>query len=158
VLSPLSEAHLNLARAAMPQNGWIPTRDLSITSDALAAKHVIDDLLSQLDEQHWIEHDIFSVHLAVEEAIVNAIKHGNRYDSNKRVRIAYKLSPGYLHIEVTDEGQGFNPADVPDPTDEENLEVPTGRGLMLMRNFMTSLSYNIAGNQVIMEKRRTPES
>jgi serine/threonine-protein kinase RsbW len=66
------------------------------------------------------------------------------------------VSPELVRIEVADQGPGFDPASVPDCTLEERLEVPTGRGVMLMRTFMTRLEYNATGNRVLMEKRRTP--
>ena len=65
-----------------------------------------------------------------------------------------QCSSELLRIEIEDEGAGFNPLDVPDPTAEENLELPSGRGLMLMKNFMSNVEYNSLGNRVTMEKKR----
>ena len=91
---------------------------------------------------------------ATEEAIVNAMKHGNQMDRNKTVRIAYSVGPDRFDCLVADEGPGFEPADVPDPTAAENLERPCGRGLMLMRHYMTAVEYNDRGNAVSMCKLR----
>jgi len=85
----------------------------------------------------------------------DAIKHGNRQDPTKRIDVELRLSPERVQIEIGDEGVGFDPASVPDPTDDRNLELPTGRGLMLMRSYMTSVQFNDQGNRVVMEKRRT---
>jgi serine/threonine-protein kinase RsbW len=101
-----------------------------------------------------VQEDLFGVHLAVEEAVVNAIRHGNKLDAAKRVRLLCKICDHRLRIEVADEGPGFDPAKVPDPTENENLEVPSGRGIMLMRNFMHFVEYNAVGNRVVMEKHR----
>jgi serine/threonine-protein kinase RsbW len=138
----------------MSDNGWISTREMLIPSDATSAKQVVDELLALLGQHRWLEHDLFSVHLAVEEAIVNAIKHGNRYNVDKKVSILYRISDTHVRIEIADEGNGFDPSSVPDPTDDENLERSSGRGLMLMHSFMSSVQYNRKGNRVVMEKRR----
>ena len=129
------------------------SQERRIPSEATAGKEVIDELLVHLTEQSWDENDVFGVHLAVEEAVVNAIKHGNQNDRSKTVHVAYSASPKSLRIEITDEGDGFNPGDVPDPTDDDHLEMPSGRGLMLMRSFMSSVIFNDRGNSVVMEKQ-----
>ena len=133
---------------------WNLHTELRIASEPGAGKQAVDELLSHLQRHQWVEHDIFGVHLAVEEALVNAIKHGNRNDQSKQVHIVYKLADDVVRIEITDEGPGFDPKDVPDPTDDDNLEVPSGRGLMLMRSFMSVVEFNERGNGVVMEKRR----
>jgi serine/threonine-protein kinase RsbW len=125
-----------------------------IPSETGAGKRVLDDLLGQLEAQQWGEYDIHGIHLALEEALVNAIRHGNRSDISKHVHVACKLSPERLWVQIRDEGAGFNPEEVPDCTDPENLEVPSGRGIMLMRAFMSKVEYNVEGNCVVMEKQR----
>jgi serine/threonine-protein kinase RsbW len=138
---------------------WICTTDEKIPSDTGEARRVLDELLASLGKNQWAEEDTFGIHLAVEEALMNAIKHGNQRDPEKSVHVIYKLSTDRLHISVEDEGQGFNPEEVPDPTLEENLELPSGRGLMLMRTFMSVVDFNERGNRVTMEKQRsTPGS
>ena len=126
-----------------------------IPSDLSAGKQVLDEILRRLQELEWAEEDLFGVHLSLEEAIVNAIKHGNRLDAEKQVRIDCELSAQGLRIEIADQGAGFNPDHVPDCTCEENLDNPSGRGIMLMRTFMSSVEYNARGNQVTMRKERT---
>jgi len=115
----------------------------------------MDRLLDQMKLLEWEDHDIFAVHLAVEEALVNAIKHGNQKDASKAVHVSLSVSRDLVEISIRDEGGGFDPADVPDPTDEDNLELPSGRGLMLMRTYMSSVQFNESGNQVVMTKRRS---
>jgi serine/threonine-protein kinase RsbW len=130
------------------------SRDVSIPSTYGAGKPVIERLLDDLQRAHWCEQDIFGVHLAVEEAMVNAILHGNRLDQSKQVRIAYRLAPDRLWIEISDEGNGFDPDSVPDPTRPENLPHSTGRGVLLMRNFMSKVEFSDRGKRVVMEKKR----
>lgn len=128
--------------------------DSRIPNDTLTGKRIIDDLLSHLTRLEWPEMDVFGIHLAVEEAIVNAIKHGNQDDPSKFIDVTIEVSRERMRVEITDQGQGFNPADVPDPTDDENLELPSGRGLMLMRSYMSLVEFNERGNGVIMAKER----
>src|SRR5262245_2479096 len=127
-----------------------------IPSDTGEARTLLDELLSRLGENGWPEEDKFGIHLAVEEALMNAIKHGNQRDPEKFVDVQYYLSPELLRVCIEDEGEGFDPEDVPDPTLDENLELPSGRGLMLMRTFMSIVEYNDKGNRVFMEKKKSP--
>ena len=136
---------------------WVWSQEQTIPSDTSAGRQLLDALLSELTRQEWGEQDTFGIHLAVEEALVNAIKHGNGGDPAKSVRMVSKVSPSHVRVEITDEGQGFDPAAVPDPTEDENLEAPSGRGLMLMNCFMSHVEFNNVGNHVVMEKARSEE-
>ena len=129
---------------------WIKHQEIPSRSDD--GQRVILEIVGQLHQHNWSPHDAFGVHLALEEAVVNAIKHGNGEDPDKNVRVHCKISSRRCWIQVEDEGVGFDPVDVPDCTRDENLEKPSGRGLMLMRNFMSLIEYNDSGNLVIMEK------
>ena len=93
--------------------------------------------------------------LAVEEAIVNGLKHGHGYDPSKEVRVRYHVTENCAFFEVRDQGPGFDPGDVPDPLDPENLERPSGRGLFLMRTYMTWIRYSDSGTCVSLCKRRS---
>jgi serine/threonine-protein kinase RsbW len=139
----------------MLADGWRWCFRQRIASDPAEGRMVVAQLLEELERQKWSESDVFAVHLAVEEALVNAIKHGNRRDPAKTVEVVCRMKPDRIHIEITDQGEGFDPDAVPDPTADENLEIPSGRGLMLMRCYMTSLGFNEKGNQVTMEKVRS---
>ncbi|MBY0459217.1 MAG: ATP-binding protein [Gemmataceae bacterium] len=128
--------------------------ELSIPSDLGEARRVQSLIEEALQASAYSEHDIFSIKLAIEEALVNAIKHGNQLDPDKRVFVVYSVTHERFDIRITDEGPGFNPEDVPDPTAIENLERPCGRGLLLMRGFMTEVNYHGRGNVVTMAKVR----
>jgi serine/threonine-protein kinase RsbW len=134
---------------------WSWTHEQTIPSRTAAAAEVVDALLTQLRRDEWEPHDVFGVHMAVEEAIVNAITHGNKEDPEKSVSILLKSSPERLRVEIIDEGPGFNPELVPDPTCDDRLCQPHGRGLMLIRWFMSTVTYLGAGNHLVMEKERT---
>jgi serine/threonine-protein kinase RsbW len=133
---------------------WDWSCDLTIPSTYAAGKSVIDQLLEALRRASWSEHEVFGVHLAVEEAVVNAIRHGNGLDENKQVRVGFRLSAERFWVEISDEGSGFNPEHLPDPTDTDNIEAPCGRGVLLMRNFMSRVEFHDRGNRVVMEKHR----
>jgi serine/threonine-protein kinase RsbW len=132
--------------------------ELTIPSDLAEARRVQELIEQALQACGYTEHDIFSIKLALEEALVNAIKHGNQLDPDKRVFVVFHVTPQRFDIRITDEGAGFNPEDVPDPTAIENLERPCGRGLLLMRGFMTEVEYHGRGNVVTMSKVRDIEA
>ncbi|HXT59100.1 MAG TPA: ATP-binding protein [Pirellulales bacterium] len=138
----------------MSDHPWTWRTEQFIPSETGAGQRILEDVLGQLAAQAWAEHEVHGIHLALEEALVNAIRHGNRSDINKRVHVSCKLSASRLWVQIRDEGPGFNPEDVPDPTEPDRLEVPSGRGIMLMRAFMSRVEYNEIGNCVVMEKER----
>ena len=125
-----------------------------LPSERGSSRLVTDDLLEQLGIFGWSQEDIFAIHLAAEEALVNAAMHGNRFDPAKQVHVECQVSNDLVRLVVTDEGEGFDSANVPDCTLAERLESPNGRGVMLMRSFMTRVEYNPKGNRVILEKKR----
>ena len=90
--------------------------------------------------------------LAVTEAVTNAIIHANKCDESKKVKIDVQKDGSKLIIKVKDEGKGFDPAKVPDPTQPENLLKDSGRGLYLIRVYMDDLKYNITptGTETIL--------
>ncbi len=133
---------------------WTWQLEQCIPSRTKAAGEIIDALLAQLEAEQWESHEVFGVHLAVEEALVNAIKHGNKDDPAKTVRILVQTSPDQLRVEIIDEGAGFDPSQVPDPTEASRLNLPHGRGLMLMQSYMTHVEYKGRGNELVMQKKR----
>lgn len=139
----------------MTDNNWLWSYSSRIPSESHAGKRIVDDVLQQLARLEWPDCEVFGIHLAMEEAIVNAIKHGNQDDPSKFVEVSIQIGKENFRIQITDEGSGFNPSEVPDPTEDENLELPSGRGLMLMRSFMSFVEYNDCGNSVKMEKVRS---
>ena len=128
------------------------TVDVAIASDLAEARLLQDRIEEALQATEFSEHDIFAIKLAVEEALVNAIKHGNQLDPDKRVAVSYQVTCERFDIRIVDEGSGFNPEDVPDPTDPRFIERPCGRGLLLIRGFMTEVQYHGKGNVVTMSK------
>ena len=100
------------------------------------------------DEQYWIV-------TALREAIANAVRHGNREQPNLKVRVDYTIEGRTVTIRVEDQGEGFDPSQVPDPTREENLLRPNGRGIFYMQQFMNRVEFSRApdgGTAVVMVK------
>jgi serine/threonine-protein kinase RsbW len=113
----------------------------------------IEEVLAQLDEHGWSKRDLFGVHMALEESISNAIRHGNKLDPDKHVDVECRVSPKRFWIRVEDQGAGFCPEDVPDCCSPECLELPGGRGLALMKAYMSKVQYNERGNCLVLEKK-----
>jgi serine/threonine-protein kinase RsbW len=114
----------------------------------------IERFLTDLAAAGFSEKEIFAIRLSVEEAVINGLKHGNGGDETKEVRIDYKVTPQEVLVSIEDEGRGFNPDAVPNPLAAENLERPSGRGVFLMRCYMTWVQFNDRGNRVTMCKTR----
>jgi serine/threonine-protein kinase RsbW len=115
---------------------------------------VLESVAIAMTEQRYAANDMFAVRLALEEALVNALRHGNQEDPAKAVHVSFLVGPERVLIDVQDDGAGFIPSEVPDPLDPENLERSTGRGLHLMRSYMTWVRFNARGNCVTMCKSR----
>jgi len=114
------------------------------------AERVLVDLCHRAgcaeDEEYWLV-------TALREAVANAVRHGNRQDPDRLVRVAYTIANSTVTIRVEDEGEGFDPADIPDPTDPENLLRPSGRGIFYMRQFMNRVDFGpttAGGTAVVM--------
>lgn len=87
------------------------------------------------------------------EALSNAMLYGNGHDPSKSVVVEVTMAPGRLQAKIRDQGVGFDPTSVPDPTRPENLARPCGRGLFLMRQLLDEVSYNDRGNEVTLVLR-----
>jgi serine/threonine-protein kinase RsbW len=125
-----------------------------IPSEACEAMRIKEMVSQKLREKGYIEKDIIDIHQALEEALVNAIKHGNGCDCRKQLRISFCIDDDCFQVCIEDEGEGFDPQAVPNPIAFENLETPCGRGLLMMRHYMSEVSYLEPGNAVMMIKKR----
>ncbi len=133
-----------------------PPREHVIPSDLRSAKKLEQTILSAVRDAGFSEDHTFAIKLALEEALTNAIKHGNGNDVGKKVHVRFAVDNRKAVIFVRDEGSGFDPGRVPDPTTDENILRPCGRGIMLMRAYMSEVSYNEAGNELRMVKVNEP--
>lgn len=116
---------------------------------------VQDAMLKQVEGRGFGRNAIFAIRLALDEALTNAVRHGNQGDTSKSVTVDYRLTDDEFRVTICDQGHGFVPCNLPDPCAEENLERPCGRGVLLMRAYMSEVSFNSAGNCVTLVKHRS---
>lgn len=121
-----------------------------VESKPSAVVEVCKQILAKLEANKFGKDDIFAVHLTLEEAFLNAVKHGNKMDPTKKVKVEYYVDPEKVDISITDEGNGFEPENIADPRFGEKLFEPGGRGLLLMNSYMDIVEYNEQGNSVHM--------
>ena len=129
------------------------SKTVVIASDLKAARQVARDILAEVARLDYSEVCRFAIRLALEEGLNNAIRHGNGYDPEKTIEVRYDVNDQRVVIAITDQGAGFDPDSIPDPTVDENLGKPTGRGIMLIRAYMDEVGYNARGNRIRMVKR-----
>lgn len=117
-----------------------------------------DAVVTHMERFGYSKASRFAVRLALAEAIANAFNHGHKtLPGDVPIALSYTLSAHEVRIVVRDQGPGFKPDKVPDPTLDENLEIPSGRGIMLIRAYMTDVAFNPAGNEVTMVYRQPSE-
>ena len=126
--------------------------DITVPNDLRRVKEPEVRLLAELKGCGYDPDTTFAIKLAFEEAVTNAVKHGNGNDPARHIHLRYHVDPRRAVIMVRDEGVGFRPEDVPDPTTDENLERPCGRGIMLMCSYMTKVRFSESGNEVWLLK------
>lgn len=138
-------------------SGPIAGGEVDLLHEREQIDRLVKSILDALTAGGYNDSSRFAVRLALEEAISNAFRHGHKdLPSTVPVRVRWEVSPTETQIVVKDEGPGFDPDAVPDPTLDENLEMPSGRGLMLMRAYMSAVIFNEVGNQVTMTYRKPP--
>ncbi len=121
-----------------------------VDSKSSAIVEVCKEIMAKLEEHNFDKDDTFAVHLTLEEAFLNAVKHGNKMDPTKKVKIDYSVNSEKVEITITDEGAGFEPESVGDPRFGEGLYEPGGRGLLLMNSYMDVVKHSEHGNSVFM--------
>lgn len=118
---------------------------------------LIEPLVTSVLEKHQISHDVFgNMLVAITEATNNAIQHGNKMDPKKLVHITYTVDDKMIHFTIQDEGPGFNPDNLPDPTDPENIEKPHGRGVFLMKRLADLVTFEDNGTRVCLGFKFNP--
>lgn len=130
------------------------TKTLVIPSTLKDAHNAQEAIMQAVRGSGVLAEAAFGIRLALDEALSNAVRHGNGADPCKKVTIAYIVSDDTVEISISDQGEGFKPGDVPDPTLAENLERPHGRGIMLMKAYMSAVRFNGEGNRVTLVKIR----
>ena len=132
-------------------------------------EQVLDSTLESVDQAERLtlelaresgfgEEDLDRIGMSVRECMVNAVVHGNRYNSKKKVRLSLSRTPQRLTIRIADQGEGFDPVDVPDPVAGDNLLRQSGRGVFLMKTFMDEFAVRRLepGTEVTLVKNLVP--
>lgn len=126
----------------------------SIPSQTDQIEPLVDRFLQDLADLFVVDGQRDAIDLALREALVNAIVHGNQCDPAKRVTVdGYLLPDRQVLVVVRDQGRGFDPANLADPTTPENLERATGRGIFLIRKFMDEVQFRDQGREIHMKKK-----
>ena len=125
----------------------------TIQSDLAASRDVHKEIMDRVEAQKYDEQSTFAIRLALEEGLMNAIKHGNKHDVSKTVHVEAKVTPKATEITIEDQGSGFHREEVPDPCAVENLLKCSGRGILLMEAYMDKVEYSNGGRKVRMVKK-----
>ena len=126
----------------------IPSKLESVETVSSEVKEATAKIGFNEDDANWIE-------LAVHEAIINAIAHGNKHSENKNVDVKFITEDDSLTVIIRDRGEGFDPSQLPDPTDIDNLLKPSGRGIFYMRTFMDEVEHSLhpEGGSIVRLKK-----
>ena len=123
-----------------------------VSSSPEQVGRICKQLLADASANGFDADDIFAIHLALEEATLNAVRHGNKDDAGKKISVDWKITDERLDVSIADEGCGFDPSGLADCRVDENLYKCCGRGVLLMRSYMDTVEYNQRGNCVHMVK------
>ncbi len=128
------------------QAGQLYTLQLPSTQESITQ---LEALIETIADKYKISEDTFAnMMTCLNEALINAIKHGNRMDADKKVIINAEVEPKRIVWTVTDEGPGFDYTNLPDPTAAENIENLTGRGVFIIKHLADQCIFNASGNEV----------
>jgi serine/threonine-protein kinase RsbW len=126
---------------------------------ALSLMHIVlEYLMKRVEKLGVVKSEQSNLFVALDEAFVNAVKHGNKFDATKLVRITAEVSKQEARFTIEDEGEGFDVNAIPDPLDPANLFKTSGRGVLFIYNIMDEVKYNERGNRLTMVKRSDRES
>ena len=125
---------------------------------SIALMHIVlEYLLKRVEKLGVVKAEQSNLFVALDEAFVNAVKHGNKFDVNKLVRVTAEVSRKEARFTIEDEGEGFDPTTIPDPLDPANLFKESGRGVLFIYNIMDEVKYNERGNRLTMVKKAVDE-
>jgi serine/threonine-protein kinase RsbW len=123
-----------------------------LKSDLKVIPEIALSIFKKLQSLAIKEDDLFDVRLALEEALINAARHGNKLDKNKEIYLKVKVLPQSIELEIKDQGNGFDYKKLPLPTDEQNLEKTSGRGVFLIKELMDEVEFLDGGSRIKMVK------
>ena len=120
----------------------------SKSENIVLVEKLVDDVCDLFD----IQEDLYGhILVALTEAVNNGLQHGNKANPDKHIEVTFKVKDNKIYFTVKDEGPGFDPTILPDPTDPKNIEKPTGRGIFLMKHLADGVMFEDKGTKVILE-------
>ncbi len=153
--TPRTALRADLAPLPAAAHGLSTELRLRLPSDVQVVEEAVELVCRHLEAEFISRRTIrFNLRVALAEALANAILYGNRSHPERLVHVAVRFGPTVVEMEVTDEGQGFDPASLPDPTTPERLTLPSGRGIFLIRQLVDEVRFNATGNSICMILRR----
>jgi serine/threonine-protein kinase RsbW len=138
-----------------PRQEWRPVQRRANVASIADMDQVIEAVLDEMAALGYGERDVFCVRLSLEEAVTNALEHGNHYDPEKAVVVTWQVDEAQVLTSVEDQGPGFEPWRIADPCSAEGVKRLSGRGVLLMCHYLSWLCYNERGNRVTLCKYRT---
>ncbi len=138
---------------AVASNLASPSVKMTIASSYSDAREVQRVIREAVERADYDADSQFAIKLSLEEAIINAIKHGNKLDPAKHVHVEWSVTPEAAEIIIEDEGPGFDRQSVPDPTDDSNLQKLTGRGILLIETYMNTVEWSKGGRRVRLVRK-----
>lgn len=136
-----------------PRRHSTPTLNFTIPSDFDSGHDVQRQILAAVESAGYDEQSLFGIRLAVEEALINAIRHGNKFDPTKKVTVRASVNSSRVDITIEDQGPGFQRDGVPDPRLAQNINRCCGRGLLLIEAYMDRVEYSRGGRRIRMIKK-----
>jgi serine/threonine-protein kinase RsbW len=130
----------------------------AIGSNYDSAQNVQSAIMDEVRRRKFDPTAEFAIRVSLHEALTNAIKHGNRMEESKKVAVSAKVGNRRVEIVVEDEGGGFDPEAVPDPTLDCNILRPSGRGIHLIETYMDQVEWSRGGRRVKMIRRNAPDA
>ena len=145
---------LNLGQSEFLKNRkkMVKVTVLKLPSEVKYIKKASSKILEAVKPYNLDEGKLYDIRLSVEEAVRNAMAHGNSNDAKASVKVKYWIKDANLIIEVEDEGAGYDHGSLPDPTEDDNIMKGSGRGVYLIRRLMDEVKFNEAGNSIKMVK------
>jgi len=133
------------------------TLQRSLPATPESADAILTEIMEAVESAPFSCGDVDEIRLALREALNNAVKHGSKLDASKTIHVACRLDPSEgFWVSIRDEGKGFDPNRVPDPTAPENLERFSGRGLFMIRELMDKVEHHDGGREIRMTRRPRP--
>ena len=129
----------------------------TLDNDSAQWRRAVDAIIEHVEALDYPKASRFAIRLALEEAIVNAFKHGHRELPGTPIVLEASIGEAEVVMSIKDSGPGFDPEAIPDPTLDENLDKPGGRGLMLIRAYMTEVRHLDGGTRLELRYRRPPD-